>query len=190
MHRALALDLGLGEFDPLTRDLAADFRGRVPQPLQEPAPLHGAQRAIPSSGSNGWHFNWSRACSPATAPGAGRGRYWTGSMPNSVPSLTPAGRLRSAHFFAGWTVVSFGPVHPVRRRGDGRMCCPPGAISLQLTCGPCRHLRRGGSGNWRRNAWSKAIGRRPANGRARSRCRPGAPPICAPAVMTSRRRSP
>ena len=30
LHRALALDLGLGEFDPLTRDLAADFEGPRP----------------------------------------------------------------------------------------------------------------------------------------------------------------
>jgi cobaltochelatase CobN len=30
LHRALALDLGLGEFDPLTRDLAAEFEGPRP----------------------------------------------------------------------------------------------------------------------------------------------------------------
>jgi cobaltochelatase CobN len=30
LHRAIALDLGLGEFDPLTRDLAADFEGPRP----------------------------------------------------------------------------------------------------------------------------------------------------------------
>ena len=35
LHRALALDLGLGEFDPLTRDLAADFNGPRPAILLE-----------------------------------------------------------------------------------------------------------------------------------------------------------
>jgi cobaltochelatase CobN len=35
LHRALALDLGLGEFDPLTRDLADDFRGPRPNILSE-----------------------------------------------------------------------------------------------------------------------------------------------------------
>src|SRR4029434_652628 len=30
LHRALALDLGLGEFNPLTRDLAADVEGARP----------------------------------------------------------------------------------------------------------------------------------------------------------------
>ena len=35
LHRALALDLGLGEFDPLTRDLADDFRGAHPKILAE-----------------------------------------------------------------------------------------------------------------------------------------------------------
>jgi cobaltochelatase CobN len=30
LHRALALDLGLGDFDPLTRDLVADYRGPRP----------------------------------------------------------------------------------------------------------------------------------------------------------------
>ena len=39
LHRALALDLGLGEFDPLTRDLAADFEG------PRPAILAGASSA-------------------------------------------------------------------------------------------------------------------------------------------------
>ena len=33
LHRALALDLGLGAFDPLTRDLAADFQGPRPAAL-------------------------------------------------------------------------------------------------------------------------------------------------------------
>jgi cobaltochelatase CobN len=33
LHRALAHDLGLGDFDPLTRDLAEDFRGRRPPVL-------------------------------------------------------------------------------------------------------------------------------------------------------------
>ncbi|HEY3030889.1 MAG TPA: cobaltochelatase subunit CobN, partial [Bradyrhizobium sp.] len=35
LHRALALDLGLAEFDPLTRDLAADFKGPRPTILSE-----------------------------------------------------------------------------------------------------------------------------------------------------------
>src|SRR6202042_2717454 len=35
LHRALALDLGLGEFDPLTRDLADDFAGPRPVALSE-----------------------------------------------------------------------------------------------------------------------------------------------------------
>jgi cobaltochelatase CobN len=35
LHRALALDLGLGDFDPLTRDLADDFRGTRPQILSD-----------------------------------------------------------------------------------------------------------------------------------------------------------
>jgi len=35
LHRALALDLGLGEFDPLTRNLAADFNGPRPTILLE-----------------------------------------------------------------------------------------------------------------------------------------------------------
>src|ERR1700722_5077806 len=35
LHRALALDLGLGEFDPLTRDLADDFRGTRPNILSD-----------------------------------------------------------------------------------------------------------------------------------------------------------
>jgi cobaltochelatase CobN len=39
LHRALALDLGFGGFDPLTRDLAADFEG------PHPATLAGASTA-------------------------------------------------------------------------------------------------------------------------------------------------
>jgi cobaltochelatase CobN len=35
LHRALALDLGLSDFDPLTRDLADDFRGPRPTILSE-----------------------------------------------------------------------------------------------------------------------------------------------------------
>jgi cobaltochelatase CobN len=35
LHRALALDLGLGDFDPLTRDLADDFMGPRPPILSE-----------------------------------------------------------------------------------------------------------------------------------------------------------
>ena len=35
LHRALALDLGLGEFDPLTRDLVDDFPGPRPVALSE-----------------------------------------------------------------------------------------------------------------------------------------------------------
>jgi cobaltochelatase CobN len=35
LHRALALDLGLRDFDPLTRDLADDFRGPRPKVLSE-----------------------------------------------------------------------------------------------------------------------------------------------------------
>jgi cobaltochelatase CobN len=35
LHRALALDLGLGDFDPLTRDLADDFVGPRPLALSE-----------------------------------------------------------------------------------------------------------------------------------------------------------
>ncbi len=35
LHRALALDLGLGDFDPLTRDLADDFTGPRPNILSE-----------------------------------------------------------------------------------------------------------------------------------------------------------
>jgi cobaltochelatase CobN len=35
LHRALALDLGLGDFDPLTRDLADDFRGTRPTILSD-----------------------------------------------------------------------------------------------------------------------------------------------------------
>ena len=35
LHRALALDLGLGDFDPLTRDLADDFTGPRPAILSE-----------------------------------------------------------------------------------------------------------------------------------------------------------
>jgi cobaltochelatase CobN len=35
LHRALALDLDLGDFDPLTRDLADDFMGPRPQILSE-----------------------------------------------------------------------------------------------------------------------------------------------------------
>ena len=35
LHRALALDLGLGDFDPLTRDLADDFKGPRPEILSE-----------------------------------------------------------------------------------------------------------------------------------------------------------
>ena len=34
LHRALAADLGLGDFDPLTRDLADDWRGRRPDNLK------------------------------------------------------------------------------------------------------------------------------------------------------------
>jgi cobaltochelatase CobN len=41
LHRALALDLGLGEFDPLTRDLAADF--------EEPRPA-----VLAKAGSAAW----------------------------------------------------------------------------------------------------------------------------------------
>ncbi|MEI9922203.1 MAG: cobaltochelatase subunit CobN [Bradyrhizobium sp.] len=35
LHRALAIDLGLGDFDPLTRDLADDFTGPRPNILSE-----------------------------------------------------------------------------------------------------------------------------------------------------------
>jgi cobaltochelatase CobN len=35
LHRALALDLGLGEFDPLTRDLGDDFNGPRPEILSD-----------------------------------------------------------------------------------------------------------------------------------------------------------
>ncbi len=35
LHRALALDLGLNDFDPLTRDLAEDFKGPRPKILSE-----------------------------------------------------------------------------------------------------------------------------------------------------------
>ena len=35
LHRALALDLGLGDFDPLTRNLADDFSGARPQALSD-----------------------------------------------------------------------------------------------------------------------------------------------------------
>src|ERR1700738_2539890 len=35
LHRALALDLGLSDFDPLTRDLASDFTGPRPAVLSE-----------------------------------------------------------------------------------------------------------------------------------------------------------
>jgi cobaltochelatase CobN len=35
LHRALALDLGFGDFDPLTRDLADDFNGPCPAVLSE-----------------------------------------------------------------------------------------------------------------------------------------------------------
>ena len=189
LHRALALDLGLGEFDPLTRDLAADFEG--PRPAMLASVSTAAWR---TAGDTVERIEWLalqlvagvQPCDGALD--AGRGRCWTGSTPNSVPSSTPAGRPRSARFFAGWTAVSSGPVRPARRRADGRMCCRPGAISLQSTCGRCRRLRPGGSGSWRRNVWSRAIGRKPANGRARSRCRPGAPPTCAPAATTSPRR--
>jgi cobaltochelatase CobN len=38
LHRALALDLGLGDFDPLTRDLAADFCGSRPVVLAMAGP--------------------------------------------------------------------------------------------------------------------------------------------------------
>ena len=52
LHRALALDLGLGAFDPLTRDLADEFsRARVPMFLPSSARPHGARPAIRSSGS-------------------------------------------------------------------------------------------------------------------------------------------
>src|SRR6202011_1103479 len=35
LHRALALDLGLGEFDPLMRDLADPFNGPRPEILSQ-----------------------------------------------------------------------------------------------------------------------------------------------------------
>ena len=109
----------------------------------------------PSNGSNCSRFDWSPAYRRATARGRGRGKCWTGSTPNSVPSLTPVELPRSMPFSVGWTAVSSGPARPVHRRAAGRMCFRQVVISSRSMYGQFRPLRPGGSASSQRNVWSK-----------------------------------
>ena len=162
--------------------------GLVPKFCRRSAPPRGAPRAIPWSGSNFSRFDWCRALNPAMPPGSAPKPCSTGSTPNCVRPLTPVATPKWQPCCKGSMAGSCGPARPARRPVAGLMCCRPGAISSRSMCAPCRRRRRGGSEVWRPSVWSKAIGRRPANGRAPSRCRPGAPPTCAPAATMSRRR--
>ena len=85
-------------------------------------------------------------------------------------------RARSRRCSPASTGASSRPGRRARRRAAGPTCCRPGGISTPSTCAPCRPRRPGASGGRRPSAWSRTTGRSRANGRARSRCPPGAPP--------------
>ena len=188
LHQALARDLGLGDFDPLTRDLATDFAGPRPAVL---ADMSAA--AWRTSGDTVERIEWlALRLVAGLQPCDGT---WTRTQAvldwinaKLRPVIDASGASEIDAFLRGLDGRFVRPARPVRRRVDGRMCCRRGAISLRSMCGRFPPLRRGGSGSSRRSAWSRVTGRKPANGRARLRCRPGAPPTCVPAAMTSPRR--
>ena len=156
LHRALALDLGLGEFDPLTRDLAADFDG------PRPAILASASTAAwRTAGDTVERIEWLALQLVAGVQPCDGGWSRTREVLDWIdaklrPVIDACGAAEISAFLRGLDGRFVRP-GPVRRAdaGTDRMCCPRGAISLQSTCGPCRRRRLGGSGNWRRNAWSK-----------------------------------
>ena len=189
LHRALALDLGLGDFDPLTRDLADDLCRAAPR------------RSVGHQRRRLAHVGRHRRADRTAGASAGVGRSTlrlqrgraprpcsTGSTQDCARRSTPVATPKWRPCCAASTAASCGPARPARRPAAGPTCCRPGAISSRSMSARCRRHRHGGSAGSRPSGWSKAIGRRPANGRARSRCRPGAPPTCAPAATMSRRR--
>ena len=157
-------------------------------------------------------------CSPAPAPGAREGdtverlellapaagrrrarrrsragrrreRCWTGSSGALRPAVDGcgaaeiAGPARRARRPAR---ARPGPAAP--RRAVGPRCCRPAATSTRSTAAPCRRRRPGSWAGARPSWWSSSICSATAPGRGRWRCRPGAPPTCAPAATTSPRR--
>jgi len=146
LHRALALDLGLGEFDPLTRDLAADFNGPRPAIL-----LEISAAAWRTSGDVVERIEFACASTgfPARGrpipPGSGPTRAGLDQSQTPFPSSTPAVLPRSAPFSAGWTAgfIQPGPSGaPTRGRPD---VLPTGRNFFAGRCGGgCRRLRRGG----------------------------------------------
>ena len=189
LHRALALDLGLGDFDPLTRDLADRFqRAASRDSCRMSAPPPGAPSGDTVERIELLALRLVSGAQPCD-PGWARTRAVLDWIDAKLrPAIDACGDAEMAALLRGLDGRFVRPGRPARRPAAGPTCCRPGAISSRSMSARCRRRRRGGSGSSRPSAWSKAIGRRPANGRAPSRCRPGAPPTCAPAATMSPRR--
>ena len=189
LHRALALDLGLGDFDPLTRDLADHFNGPRPEILSDVS--EAAWRTVGDTVER-IEFLALRLVSGVQPCDAGWER--TKAVLDWIDAkLRPAIDACGDAEISSLAARARRPVRAARpvRRADPRpaRCAADRAQFLRGRCARgADAIGVADRATWRPSAWSKAIGRRPANGRAPSRCRPGAPPTCAPAATMSRRR--
>ncbi len=191
---ALALDLGLGGFDPLTRDLADRFRGAAPRGSCRASDcMCGAQQGDTVERIEGLALvNWSRAdAAPRPHLGRASGRTWTWiDAQTRDPAHRRVRRARDRPHSSPASTVRFVGPGPSGAPTRGRPGCA--AHGAQFLLGRCP--RRADAGRLERSGqlaadrlvesyWQES--RRMA---ARDRGRGRAPRTrCAPAVTISRR---
>ena len=177
-------------FDPLTRDFAQPMTDRGRQVLRRArreAVAHAP--ATRSSGSSAWPGDLVSGRA-RMRPGldAHRPRCSTGSTASLRPTIAACDGAEMRALLAGLAGRFVRPGRRARRRAAGPTCCRPGEFLLRR---PARRADRRppGASAGRGRAAGRALlaggGRMAAR---RSRCPPGAPPTCAPAATTSRRR--
>jgi len=129
LHRALALDLGLGEFDPLTRDLAADFNGPRPRILLEISAA--AWRNIGGRGRAHrvcLRFNWFPARRPSDPAWIRTNDVLDWIKAKLRPVIDACGAAEISAFLRGLDGRFIQPGPSVHRRGDGLTYCRPVVI--------------------------------------------------------------
>ncbi len=182
LPRAIAADLAL-PFDPLDCDMAAPWTGPRPDALAGDDPWRTNGDTVERIEIFSSRLLRHEAVAPGPATAAVLAQATT-----LRETLAPAAPPRSRASSPASTAAPSHPPPPARPPAADRMSCPRAATSTPSTAVPSRRPPPGNSAGTPPRSSSSATCRTTATGPAPCSSPPGAPPTCAPAATTSRRR--